>query len=99
VDVSKQLQENSTAAEQMASEDSDDDVFNESIDNGTLVDVFFERGISGWFPAKVVFSLDEMVKVQTAFGNDKKQECWVELESWKISHHGNMTKNEKQDNY
>ena len=27
----------------------------------------FERGITGWFPAKVVFSLEEMVKVQTTF--------------------------------
>ena len=58
----------------------------------------FERGVTGWFPAKVVFSLEEMVKVQATFQNDKRQECWVELESWKISRSGNMTKNEKCDN-
>ena len=59
----------------------------------------FERGLVGWFPAKVVFSLDEMVKVQTTFSNETKQECWVELESHKIARYGTYTKNDKMINH
>ena len=58
----------------------------------------FDRGSVGWFPAKVIFTLQEMVKVQTTFTNDAKQECWVELESAKIAKHGSYTRNDKMVN-
>ena len=53
----------------------------------------------GWFPAKVIFSLEEMAKVQTTFANDMKQECWVELESHKIAQLNTFTKNDKSVNH
>ena len=40
-----------------------------------------------------------MVKVQTTFANELKQECWVELESNKLAYRGTYTKNEKMDNF
>ena len=40
-----------------------------------------------------------MVKVQTTFSNDTKQECWVELESDKIARHGTYTRNSKMANH
>jgi len=59
----------------------------------------FDRGNTGWFQSKVVFHLDEMVKVQTTFANELKQECWVELESHKLGYRGTYTKNEKMENF
>ena len=47
----------------------------------------------------MVFHLEEMVKVQTIFANELKQECWVELESNKLGYRGTYTKNEKMDNF
>lgn len=59
-------------ASQANAEDSDDDMYGQTLEIGSVVDVFFERGgvIPGWYPAKVIFSLEEMVKVQTTFDNN-----------------------------
>ena len=60
----------------------------------------FERGVVGWYPAKVIFSLEEMVRVQRISQNEtSKQDCWVEIESWKIARHGAHTNNEKMENF
>ena len=47
----------------------------------------------------MIFSLDEMIKVQATFANDQKQECWVELESHKIARLNTYTKNDKTFNH
>ena len=40
-----------------------------------------------------------MIKVQSTFANDMKQECWVELESHKIARLNTYTKNDKTANH
>lgn len=60
----------------------------------------FERQVQpGWYQSKVVFSLEEMVKVQISLENGQKHDCWVELESQKIARVGTYTRNDKMTNH
>lgn len=64
---------------------------------------YSKKELSGWHPAKVIFVLDEMVRVQTPCrnpqGKEVTQELWIETESYKITKHGCHTQNEKFDNF
>jgi len=62
---------------------------------------FSKNELKGWHPAIVVFSLEEMVRVQAVHTPQMTRdvELWIETESNKIAWPETQTKNEKQENF
>ena len=82
-------------------QDSDDDCYGHNFKEGDYVDAYFSRNavVPGWYQSRVVFALEEMIKVQTTMTNGSRHECWVELESQSLAWLNTYTKNEKSENY
>ena len=81
-------------------DDSDDDCYGHVFKEGEYVDAFFSRNTTpGWYQAKVVFALEEMIKVQTTMPSGAKHDCWVELESHSLAWLNTYTKNDKSENF
>lgn len=95
-DQNLQLEEETTEL----GDDSDDDCYGHLFREGEYVDAFFSRNtVPGWYQAKVVFALEEMIKVQTTMPNASKHDCWVELESQNLAWLNTFTKNDKSENF
>ena len=81
-------------------DDSDDDCYGYVFRENEYVDAYFSRNTTpGWYQAKVVFALEEMIKVQTTMPNGAKHDCWVELESQNLAWLNTYTKNDKSENF
>ena len=85
--------------EQLLEADSDDDCYAQKIKEGINVDAYFDRtNNSGWYQAKVVFSLEEMVRVQITYSSGNTKDWWIELESYKIAPLGTKSNSSKSQN-